>query len=115
MKKNKIISSLMVIGLFVFVFGTAFAASANFPTGSGSIGNIETGVKTIWGTVTTIVQMLAFGAILFAGLRYMFASADKKADIKSGLVLLVIGAILVFASSTVVKFVVDAANQIGIN
>lgn len=114
MKKNLVLRILLVafmIGLFVST--PVFAdISTNFPSGSGSIAKVDTSVKKVWGTVTTVVQMLAFGAVVFAGLRYMFASADQKADIKKGLGMLTIGAILVFAASTVVKFVVSAADEI---
>ena len=40
----------------------------------------------------------------------MFASADQKADIKKGLIYLVIGAILVFAASTVVNIIISGVN-----
>ena len=96
---------------FVPVFG-ATGVSTDFPDASGSIGKINNSAKKIWGTVTTIVQILAFAAVVFAGLRYMFASADQKADIKKGLGMLTIGAVLVFAASTVVKFIVGAAGDV---
>ena len=42
----------------------------------------------------------------------MFASADQKADIKKGMIGLVIGAILVFAASTVVQFIISATTSV---
>ena len=33
-------------------------------------------------TAITVVQILAVAAVVLAGVRYMFASADQKADIK---------------------------------
>lgn len=115
MKKKMfmIASMLLVLTVAMVVVAPVFAdISTSFPSASGSIGKVDTGVKKIWGTVTTIVQILAFAAIVFAGVRYMFASADQKADIKKGLGMLTIGAILVFAASTVVKFVIEATGQI---
>ena len=104
---------MVVFMLALFVVTPVFAISTDFPTGNASgIGTINASAKKIWGTVTTIVQILAFAAVVFAGLRYMFASADQKADIKKGLSMLAIGAILVFAASTVVQFVVKAADEI---
>ena len=92
---------------------TSTGISINFPTGSANgVDTINTSAKKIWTTVTTIVQILAFAAIVFAGLRYMFASADHKADIKKSLGMLTVGAILVFAASTVVKFVVTATSEV---
>ncbi len=110
---KKILTIFVVVLMVTLVCTPVFAdISTNFPTASGSIGKVDTSVKKIWGTVMTIVQILAFAAVVFAGLRYMFAAADQKADIKKGLGMLTIGAILVFAASTVVKFVVGAAGQI---
>ena len=110
---KKILTIFVVVLMVTLVCTQVFAdISTNFPTASGSIGKVDTSVKKIWGTVMTIVQILAFAAVVFAGLRYMFAAADQKADIKKGLGMLTIGAILVFAASTVVKFVVGAAGQI---
>lgn len=114
-KKNMIMRVAVIIVMIVaFVAAPVFAdISTDFPDGSiVGITKVDTSVKKVWSTVMTIVQILAFAAVVFAGLRYMFASADQKADIKKGLGMLTIGAILVFAASTVVKFVVDAADQI---
>ena len=101
-----------IIAIVLVVATPVFAINVNFPAGNGSVNKIDTSVKRVWGTVTTVVQILAFAAIVFAGVRYMFASADQKADIKKGLGMLTIGAILVFAASTVVKFITTAANEV---
>jgi len=103
---------VLLAGLFVVTPVFANGISTDFPSANGSIGTVDTSVKAIWGTVLTVVQILAFAAIVFAGLRYMFASADQKADIKKGLGMLTVGAVLVFAASTVVKFVIKAADEI---
>lgn len=113
-KIKKILSLLMILTVIYMCVGTIVYGniSSNFPTGSGSINKVDKSVKKVWGTVTTVVQVLAFSAVIFAGLRYMFAAADQKADIKKGLSILFLGAVLVFASSTVVKFVINVANDV---
>ena len=121
-KASKILSivlPVMVIAMFMFVAIAPVVMAvptedtmSNFPTTTTSIGTVDNMVNQVWGTVLTIAQILAFAAIVFAGVRYMFASADQKADIKKGLVYLVVGAILVFAASTVVKIVVLGANNV---
>ena len=111
---KKILTVFVVVLMVTLVCTPVFAdISTNFPDAAQTgVGKIDTAAKQIWKTVTTIVQILAFAAVVFAGLRYMFAAADQKADIKKGLGMLTIGAILVFAASTVVKFVIGAADQI---
>jgi len=113
MAKN-ILTFFVIIMMVVVVTTPVFATgiSTDFPSSSTSVTEVDNSVKKVWGTVMTIVQILAFAAVVFAGVRYMFASADQKADIKKGLGMLTIGAILVFAASTVVKFVVTAADEI---
>ncbi len=77
-----------------------------------SIGTVDTAVQKVWGTVLTVLQVLAIAAIVFAGVKYMFASAEGKADIKNGMIGLVIGAILVFGASAVIKVIIKASNEI---
>ena len=113
MRKVNKIMVFVTVCLSILIFLLNFVdASSNFPTAGDPVGNLEDGSKKIWTSVTTIIQMLAFGAIIFAGVRYMCASADQKADIKKGRGMLTIGAVLVFAASTVVQFVKSVADEI---
>ena len=77
-----------------------------------SIGTVDNAVQKIWGTVLTVLQVLAVAAIVFAGVKYMFASAEGKADIKNGMIGLVIGAILVFGASAVIKMIITASQEV---
>ena len=103
---------LVVVVLAGNVFATGSGVSTEWPDANGSIGTIDNAAGKIWGTLLTIFQILAIAAIVVAGIRYMFASADQKADIKKSLVVLVIGAILVFGASTVAKIIMDATNDV---
>jgi len=80
--------------------------------GNNQVNTVITTVDKVWASVILIVQIVSVGCMAFAGVRYMFASADQKADIKKGLIYLVIGATLVFATSTVIKFVFNIGNEI---
>lgn len=84
----------------------------SFPEAGTEIEKVTSLGKNVWATVIFVVRILAFAAIVFAGVRYMFASADQKADIKKGLVFLVIGAVLVFASTFLVDLVTSVTNQL---
>ncbi len=122
-KSRKIFATVLPILMLVAVMFVSFAPSImaegnatvdkvnGLANGSG-VNSIDTSVKKVWSTVLTILQIAAVAAIVIAGVRYMFASADQKADIKKGMIGLVIGAVLVFAASTVVQFIVTATNQI---
>ena len=73
---------------------------------------IEGKVKDVWATVVTVVQVLAVACVVFAGLRYMFASADQKADIKQGLMYLAIGAIFVFGAIKIIDIVTKTFGEV---
>lgn len=124
-KSRKIFATVLPILMLVAVMFVSFAPSImaesgnatvnkvinNLGSGTG-VGSINTSVNKVWSTILTILQIAAVAAIVIAGVRYMFASADQKADIKKGMIGLVIGAVLVFAASTVVQFIVTATDQI---
>lgn len=112
---KKIMKVLPVIFVVALVITNVFAVSV--PSGAEISGNktasaVEESAKNVWSTVVTIVQILAVAAVVFAGLRYMFASADQKADIKKSMGILAVGAVLVFAATTILSVVASAATQV---
>lgn len=119
MKKSKKILlrilPILMIGLLL-VTSNVFAANnnkvtASDPTGGTPISQVQTLGRNIWSTITVIVQIAAIAAIVFAGVRYMFASADDKADIKKQTVILIVGAALVFAAVPIAKFIQETAGS----
>ena len=103
----------VVIMIAIIAMPTVLGAiTTSVPGSSTGIGKIDTAATKIWTTVQTVVQILAFAAIVFAGVRYMFASADAKADIKKQTVILIVGALLVFAAGPIITWVVATFNQV---
>ena len=74
--------------------------------------NINTSLKKVCASALLILQIASVGGIVFAGVRYMFASSETKADIKSSMIHLVIGMVIVFTASTIVNLIVDVFTQI---
>ncbi|MBR6613705.1 MAG: hypothetical protein IKK84_02950 [Clostridia bacterium] len=111
---KKIIASLVVVCMVVLagVFVTTYAVNASFPSGSSASSTLTGVVGKTWNTVSTVVQVIAVAAVVFAGVRYMYASAERRADIKKGLSYLAIGAVFVFAAATVARFIVRAGDHI---
>ena len=105
---KKMIKIMPVVLVMCLVVSSVFAVPVptKAPTGSAS-GQIVTAAGNLWATIASIVQILAIAAVVFAGVRYMFASADQKADIKKGMGILAIGGILVFGATTVLKLISD--------
>ena len=106
---KKLLKILPVVIMVCFAFTSAFAVSAGnldqVIQGGTAASKITGTARNIWQTVATIVQILSIAAVVFAGLRYMFASADQKADIKKSMGILFIGAFLVFGATTVLKLI----------
>ena len=111
--------TIKIIAVFLILIGMAnsvFATTTDIEVTTDFVGTASDKVTevsgAIWATVATIVQILAVGAIVGAGLTYMFSSADKKADIKKGAIKLTIGAGLVFAATTIVRFIADIGEEV---
>lgn len=119
-KSKKIMLRLMPVLLLVVVVlaGNVFATTSStginttMPAGGNGIASVNEAANNIWGTVLLIFQILAIAAIVFAGIRYMFASADQKADIKKSMIILVLGAALVFGASTIAKFIANTTEEL---
>ena len=115
MKKFMLRVMPIVLVAMLILTGPVFARTAqeieDMASGAG-IGNVNTAVSSVWSTILTVLQICAIAAIVFAGVKYMFASADGKAEIKNGMIGLVVGAILVFAASTVVQFIINASEEV---
>ena len=121
MSKSKkfILRAIPVLLLVVVLVASPVFGFSNFAPDQledvgqgGETGSMGTAVNNLWATILLILQIAAVAAIVFAGVRYMFASANDKANIKQQMLVLVVGAILVFAASTVVQFIVKATQDV---
>ena len=114
---KKLLKVLPVVMVLCMVVTSVFAidvpsSGSQLTGGQGGASTITGAAQGVWATVITIVQILAVAAVVFAGLRYMFASADQKADIKKSMGVLAIGAVLVFGATVVLQFIQNATNEI---
>ena len=112
---KKLIKILPVVMVMCIALTSVFAVTvpgSDTLGGGTAAGDVTGAAKNIWATVVTIVQILAVAAVVFAGLRYMFASADQKADIKKSMGILAIGAALVFGATLILQLVSDATGSI---
>ncbi len=116
MKKFMLRIMPVVLVALVVLASPSFAAVdlsgiANPGAGIGTVNNVA---KRIWSTVLTILQICAVAAVVFAGVKYMFASADAKAEIKNSMIGLVVGAILVFGASTFINIILNISEEAGV-
>ena len=113
---KKILLAILCVAVIIMSQASVLA-DVTKPTAPGYDENlvgtdIKNTTKNVWATVAVIVQILCVGCVVFAGLRYMFASADQKADIKQGLIYLAAGAFIVFGAVSIIQLVTGAANSI---
>ena len=108
---NKVFIVIVFLIVTLLTFNSHLAAEANFPSGGTANEELRNSMTTIWSSIVKIIQILAFGSILFAGLRYMFAAPDARADIKKSMGILALGGIIVFGTSSLVDFIITTANS----
>ena len=110
---RKILTVCTFLFVAICVINSVYGISV--PSASDISGNdidsVSSLAKNIWSTVAVVLQILAVAAVVVAGVRYMFASADQKADIKKQTVILIVGAVLVFGATTILSFVSSMANS----
>lgn len=118
MNKNKII---VIVFLFMFVLSSVsnvcFAELGNgFDeskiANSGGKNPFESPIQKVWGSILLVMQVVSAGGVVFMGVRYMFASASEKASIKSTTIYGIIGIAMVFAVSTVIKYLIETVNNV---
>ncbi len=114
-KLNRILPVLVLVMVaFAFVapvFGIDYDKDV-LKDAADPVGDVETLVNNVWGTVALVVQVLAIACVVFAGLRYMFASADAKADIKKQTIILVVGAVLVFGATWIIDIIANTTEEL---
>ena len=114
---QKVYKIFVIIILSFIIIGNVFGISLpnvskdidqNYKPHDAIVGTAQ----NIWATIASVVQFLAIGIVVFAGIRYMFASADTRADIKREMFIMLFGAALVFGASTVIKIVIATSNDV---
>lgn len=73
-------------------------------------------VVTIGATIVTIMQtvgiVVAVVVLLILGIKYMMGSAEEKAEYKKTMIPYIVGAVLIFASTTIVNVVYNIARSL---
>lgn len=111
MKKSKIIVSILIIMLLLIFPLTINATGINpedYKSNGPSTGDVKDMYKfggSVAGAIQIIGTIVSVGAIMILGIRYMVASADEKAEYKERMLPYLIGAILLFGASNVVKII----------
>lgn len=119
MKKQVKILSIALIVLTILLAISNVVLATDIP---GKIDQIAQGnssadttkVVNLGATIVTIMQtvgiVVAVVVLLILGIKYMMGSAEEKAEYKKTMIPYLVGAILIFASTTIVNVVYNIAN-----
>ena len=114
-KTMKILTTIATI-LLIISMGTTIVYGTEFtPKNLTSIEtNAVDSVKDLGGKIMGVIQVagvvVAVIIIMILGIKYMMGSAEEKADYKKTMIPYLVGAILIFAGSTIANVVYEFAN-----
>lgn len=120
MKKTvKIISTLLLVVMLVTsIAGTVFADSTTDVLDKlKGDGKVETNsLTTVGNNVVTIINVVgivvAVIILLIIGIKYMIGSASEKAEYKKTMIPYIVGAVLIFAGTSLVRVIYSLANSV---
>lgn len=96
---------------------TGNASGENGITGSTQLiffqgGNLQTTFAQVFTFIVLIAKLLCVLAIIYMGVKYIFAGANAKAQLKEKSPAMIIGIILIFCAVNVVGFIADLVTSI---
>ena len=111
-KQVKILSMILIVMMVIASISSVVCAAPDLSQqikdmANGS-GKQPTEVVNLGKTIVTIMQTVG---IVILGVKYMIGSAEEKAEYKKTMIPYLVGAILIFASTTIVNVVYNIANS----
>lgn len=117
---NKIVEILIVLIMLSTVFSNIVYAKSDkiIDTNTYAPGNDAMDsprVAAIAGTVLNVVQVIgiiiAVGCISIVGIQYMIGSVEQKAEYKKTMTAMIVGAILLVSTTTIVKVIYSTVTK----
>ena len=120
MKKSiKVISTLLLaIMLVTSIAGAVLAVDPNTVlNGLNGNGNVQTNDLTkVGNNIVTIIQVvgivIAVIVLLVIGIKYMMGSASEKAEYKKTMIPYIVGAVLIFAGTSLVRVIYSLSTSV---
>lgn len=120
MKKSiKVISTLLLtIMLVASIAGTVLAVDPNTVlNGLNGNGSVQTNDLTkVGNNIVTIIQVvgivIAVIVLLVIGIKYMMGSASEKAEYKKTMIPYIVGAVLIFAGTSLVRVIYSLSTSV---
>lgn len=120
MKKSiKVISTLLLtIMLVASIAGTVLAVDPNTVlNGLNGNGNVQINdLAKVGNNIVTIIQVvgivIAVIVLLVIGIKYMMGSASEKAEYKKTMIPYIVGAVLIFAGTSLVRVIYSLSTSV---
>ena len=120
MKKSiKVISTLLLAIMLVASIATTVLAVVDLNATINNVekqnlnGNADQQITKVGGNIVNIIQVvgivIAVIVLLVIGIKYMMGSASEKAEYKKTMIPYLVGAVLVFAGTSLVKVIYSLA------
>ena len=120
MKKSiKVISTLLLAIMLVASIATTVLAGVDLNATINNVekqnlnGNADQQITKVGGNIFNIIQVVgivvAVIVLLVIGIKYMMGSASEKAEYKKTMIPYLVGAVLVFAGTSLVKVIYSLA------
>ncbi len=123
MTKSAKIVTILVVALMVLSMGiSAYASGTSSPAGlidgmKPSDYSDDSGISGIIQNIVKVVNIVGVGIaiiiLLILGIKYMIGSAEEKADYKKSMIPYLVGAVLIFAGTSIVNVIVQLATSVG--
>ena len=102
-----------ILGVIFFYFaGTIFNTSEDIIMELLNANSAEGVFGNIYSTIRVIVEWSSILLVMVLGLKYMMSSADVKAELKKSSLPVVLGIILIFSTTTVLKLIENTVEDI---
>lgn len=118
MKKIKNILTILLIFLITITITIMSTVNASFnpdiykPGAPGSGNAVKTMGETIVGVVQVIGMIVSVIVLIALGIKYMMGSVEEKASYKKSMVPYIVGAVMLFAASSVAQFLYEIGMKI---
>jgi uncharacterized BrkB/YihY/UPF0761 family membrane protein len=93
----------------ILVMALSVVSAFDIDTNPSAIGGASEKAATILGYIQWGGFIIAVGILVAFGIKYVMATANEKADLKSGFVKYLIGAVLIAAGPTIATWIFSAA------
>ena len=120
MKKKHIIMTLYLIIVLFVMLANVYFVNANDINDIYNVlkpnSNPLSGVASlVLGVMRWVGVVIMIGAIIIKGIKYVTVSPEGKAEIKKDLIMLTVGALILFTVTTLLDIIFDMVVRAGLN